>query len=283
VGEGFVRPYFDDGRIAIYHADCLLNCPEAFDGGGGFLLETLGPVDAIVTDPPYGDTSLVGDKADDRWISTASQVTNQLWCFGSMRYWLRSNPEFDNFWKYAQEIVWEKHNGSGFSTDRFSRVHEFALQWYRGKWGDLYHDTPKTQDATRRIVRHRNIQPPHKGSIGSVPYATEDGGDRLMRSVLQVRSENGRAVHPTQKPVGILTPLITYSVPRDGLVLDPFMGSGSTLVAAKQAGRRAIGIEIDERYCHLAAERLGQEVLDLEQPQSDPQQESVVAPEGAAR
>ena len=84
-----------------------------------------------------------------------------------------------------------------------------------------------------------------------------------MRSVLAVRSCHGYAVHPTQKPVGILHPLIEFSVPVSGIVLDPFAGSGSTLVAAREAGRRAIGIEVQERYCEIAAKRLAQGVLPL--------------------
>jgi site-specific DNA-methyltransferase (adenine-specific) len=88
-----------------------------------------------------------------------------------------------------------------------------------------------------------------------------------MRSVLQVRSEHGRAVHPTQKPLGILSPLISYSVPPGGLVLDPFMGSGSTLLAARQLGRRAIGIEADEAYCKAAVQRLGQGELLTQLPE----------------
>jgi site-specific DNA-methyltransferase (adenine-specific) len=69
--------------------------------------------------------------------------------------------------------------------------------------------------------------------------------------------------HVTQKPVELLTQLLRV-VPGDRLTaLDPFMGSGSTLVAAKYAGHRAIGIEIDERYCEIAAKRMAQEVLAL--------------------
>lgn len=89
----------------------------------------------------------------------------------------------------------------------------------------------------------------------------EDGGPRLMRSVLQVRSEHGRAVHPTQKPLGILRPLIQYSCSIDGTMLDPFAGSGSTLLAARELGRRAIGIEAREDYCEAAVKRLAQGVL----------------------
>lgn len=76
--------------------------------------------------------------------------------------------------------------------------------------------------------------------------------------------------HPTQKPLAVML-WILRRFP-DGLVLDPFMGSGTTLVAAKQLGRQAIGIEIEERYCEIAVKRLAQESLPLEPPEPQPEQ-----------
>jgi DNA modification methylase len=73
---------------------------------------------------------------------------------------------------------------------------------------------------------------------------------------------NTRAVHPTQKPVALMTWCISLAS-NPQTVLDPFMGSGTTLRAAKDLGRKAIGIEIEERYCEVAAERMAQEVLAL--------------------
>ena len=72
--------------------------------------------------------------------------------------------------------------------------------------------------------------------------------------------------HPTQKPVAVMMWCIEQA-PRDiKMVLDPFMGSGTTLVAAKRMGLECVGIEIEERYCEIAANRLGQGVLDFEGP-----------------
>lgn len=78
----------------------------------------------------------------------------------------------------------------------------------------------------------------------------------------QRQGERGSAHHPTQKPVALMRWILaTYLDEPGGAILDPYMGSGTTLRAAKDIGLRCIGIEIDERYCEIAAERLGQEVL----------------------
>lgn len=245
-----LKPYYEEDGIAIYHGDLREVLPQ-LPGGA----------DAVVTDPPYGDTSLDWDQPVKGWLDLVP--TCQVWCFGSLRFWLEHGADFRDAWTYAQEIVWEKHNGSGFHADRFKRVHELAVHWYRGPWSSLYKIVPVTLDATPRAVR-RKRRPAHTGHIEASSYRSEDGGPKLMRSVLRVRSEHGRAVHPTQKPVGIVDPLVRFSVPLGGLVLDPFMGSGTTLVAAKRSGRRAIGIEIEERYCEAAAERFAQQSLDID-------------------
>jgi len=238
-------PYYQEGGITIYHADCRE------------ILPLLDPVDAVITDPPYGVTALKWDVKVDGWVSLLP--TNCLWCFGSMNYFLAE--KFDG-WKYAQEIIWEKHNGSNVHADRFRRVHELIVQFYRGEWNALYRKPVFTPTALRRTVRTKT-RPTHFGKIDSTPYESEDGGPLLMRSVLFAQSCHGYADHPTQKPIQVIAPLIEYSCAPDGTVLDPFAGSGSTLVAAKQGGRRAIGIEAQEMYCEIAARRLAQGVLSL--------------------
>jgi site-specific DNA-methyltransferase (adenine-specific) len=81
---------------------------------------------------------------------------------------------------------------------------------------------------------------------------------------VSLQGESTNKAHPTQKPVGLMRWVIEKaSVPDDGVILDPFMGSGTTLRAAKDLGRKAIGIEIEERYCEIAAKRLQQSVMIL--------------------
>lgn len=82
--------------------------------------------------------------------------------------------------------------------------------------------------------------------------------------MLKVRSMHGRATHPTEKPVGIVQPLIEYACELGGTVLDPFAGSGSTAAAARLTGRRAVLIEADERYCDLIVDRLSQDMIPLD-------------------
>lgn len=219
-----------------------------------------GQIDCIITDPPYGETSLAWDTLCHQWPRLALQWLRpggSMWVFGSLRSFMSSAQSFEG-WNQAQDVLWEKHNGTNSFKDRFRRVHEHAVQFYQGKWADVYKQPLFTNDATARSVR-RKKRLPQWGDIGASAYTSQDGGPRLMRSVMFARSCHGSAVHPTQKPVDILKPLIEYSCPPGGVVLDPFMGSGSTGVAALQLGRRFIGIELNPEYVALARDRLNNE------------------------
>ncbi|MFF7561930.1 DNA-methyltransferase [Streptomyces pseudovenezuelae] len=211
--------------------------------------------DCIVTDPPYAETSLTWDRWPDGWPTLAATVANSMWCFGSMRMFFNRAPEFAA-WKLSQDVVWQKQNGTSLAADRFRRVHEYALHWYAGAWRDVYHDTPRDQYHGRdEGSRLRGASKgSHLGEAGNRVWS--DNGTRLMKSIIPASNLHRRSLHPTEKPLGILDPLIRYACPPGGLVVDPFAGSGSTLDAARQTGRRAIGIEAREDYCEAAARRL---------------------------
>jgi len=248
-----VTPYYADARVSLYLGDSRELMPSL-------------TADVVIADPPYGQTSLPWDRWPDGWLAALPSTATQMWCFGSLRLLMEHAPEFNvSGWKLAQDIVWEKHNGSNFQADRFRRIHELVAHFYRGPWGALHRDVQTTPDATKRTIRVKS-RPPHMGYIDATPYESRDGGPRIQRSVIRVRSTHGYAIHPTQKPIGILTPLVAYSCAADSTMLDPFAGSGSTLVAARELGIRAIGIEVDERYCELAAKRLAGEGLWTEVP-----------------
>ena len=217
-----------------------------------------GPFDMLLVDPPYGDTSLAWDKRCEGWIEAAGELlkpNGSMWVFGSMRFF--QEVGFGRKWKFAQDIVWEKHNGSGFHADRFKRVHEHVCQYYLASspWASVYNEVQKTLDATPRAVR-RKKRPAHTGHIEASHYVSEDGGPRIMRSVIYMRSMHGRAIHPTEKPADVLEILIRTSCPPDGIVGDLFAGSGAAGEAAMRAGRRYAGCEIDPEMAAKANNRL---------------------------
>lgn len=243
-----MKPYYEDDAVTLYLGDCRE------------VLPALGvTADCVIADPPYGETSLAWDRWPDGWLDVAATATRSMWCFGSLRMYMEHAEEFRAAgWKLSQDIIWEKHNGSGAFSDRFKRVHEQPSHWYRGAWGDIHHDVPTTPDAVARTVR-RMVKPAHWGDISpGITYATGDGDPRLMRSVIYVRSMHHKAIHRTQKPGGLLEPMITYACPPGGTIIEPFGGSCSSLVIARMTGRRGIAIELHEPQAEEAAKWLCQ-------------------------
>lgn len=144
-------------------------------------------------------------------------------------------------------------------------------------FGDLMLAPP---DGTRQTLVWR--KPPNAGVRGATakrrrdleaiyligPWPTGFGGTTSLLTTRESttggpHSIQGRYGHPHTKPGDLMTELITMCPP--GTIADPFTGSGSTLVAAKALGRRAVGVEIDERYCETAALRLSQDALPIGQ------------------
>ena len=147
-------PYYATDDVTIYRGDCLRVLPHL----------PARSVDLILTDPPYGDTSLGWDVPVRRWLPLAARClkpSGSLWCFGSLRAFLAHAAEFRG-WKLAQDVVWEKHNGSNFHADRFRRVHEHAVQFYpaSARWAAIYKAPVTTDDAVKRVVRQKT-RPPH--------------------------------------------------------------------------------------------------------------------------
>ena len=243
-------PYYQDECVTLYHGDVMTLAPS-------LCLHA----DAVITDPPYGETSLEWDKWPEGWPAVAAKVTSQMWCFGSLRMFMDKSYDLKG-WKLAQDIVWQKHNGSNPSNDRFRRVHEMTAHFYREgeAWSDLFKSPVFTNSATARTVR-RKKRPPHWGEIGESVYESHDGGPRLEESVIYCRSCHGYATNETQKPEGIVRPLIQYSVPTGGTVVDFFAGSGTVLAVAREMGRKAIGFEKRESQCQDIVKRLSQGLL----------------------
>lgn len=235
--------------VQLLHGDCR------------DVLREHGPFDLLIADPPYGDTNCEWDSRVEGWHKVARDLlkpTGSLWVFGSMRFFLETGWEFRDLFRYAQDVVWEKHNGSAFHADRFKRVHEHVVQYYRAdaKWAQIYNDVQKTPGAVARTVYRNKRRPNHFGAIATSYYKSEDSGPRIMRSVIFMRSCHGRAIHPTEKPDALLEILIHTSCPPGGIVGDMFAGSGAAGEAAMRAGRNYVGCELDLIMANKATRRL---------------------------
>lgn len=225
-----MTPYYDQDGITIYHGDCLDVIP------------TLEAVDLIVTDPPYGISYQSNMRQGRLDPITRDDVVPAEWVRS-----LRKSCQA----RTATVIYWFANESSLCETRDILKASGFALNvtlvW--DKQGQVLGDLNDYGRQTEYIV------------YASAPDKPRLNGGRDPNLISVPRVDPRRIVHPAEKPVALLSYLIVRSTAPREVVLDPFMGSGSTLVAAQQLGRRAIGIEIEERYCETAVKRLAQGVL----------------------
>ena len=244
-------------RIALHHADF-------FDG---IDLVPDGAVDLAIVDPPYGLGKDYGNDSDciaaheyldfsKRWIDA---LLPKLTADGSLYVFLtwQHSPEVFSYLKthlfMINEIIWDRRVPSmGGSTRKFSSVHDSIGFFARSRRYHFDLDSIRiAYDPETKKARSRSIFVGKKWlEIGFNPK------DVWSMTRLH-RQDPERVDHPTQKPLAVIERMVRASCPADGLVLDPFMGSGTTAVAAMRQGRRFAGFEINPDYLAVARRRLG--------------------------
>ena len=223
-------------------------------------------VDLLLADPPYGLGKDYGNDSDkmasadylawtEQWIDTALpklKENGSLYIFLTWRY----SPEIFVMLKQRMsmmnEIIWDRRVPSmGGSVRKYSSVHDSIGFFVKAK--DYYFDLDAIRipyDAVTKKARSRKIFEGAKWL--ELGYNPKD-----IWSVSRLHREHAeREDHPTQKPLEIIERMIKASCPVGGVVLDPFMGSGTTAVAARNCGRDFVGFELNRDYCQRIVERL---------------------------
>ena len=235
-----MKPYYQDKWVTIYHGDCREVLPRIETG-----------VDIILTSPPYNVGLAYGESFDDKaaegefrqamadWVSLAFGLANDSSRFyvavgERMLWWFKEMAEGIG-WTYAQLLVWCKPN--------VVTARKISGDWgYMTDWFLEFRKGPRTPMLNK-------IQ--GLTTFNWFRYAYPQSNFNHL----------DKKVHPAQWPAQLPRHILGRTP--GSVVLDPFMGSGSVLEAAKRLNRYSIGIEIEERYCEIAANRCRQEVMDF--------------------
>lgn len=235
------NPYYADESVTLYHGDALE------------VLPSLPEVAAVVTDPPYGVLDLEWD-APVPWEALAWPLVAPGGFVCTFGLLMTLAPvcaalEAAGFEREA-EMVWCRGT-LGTGGDRFGRSHELFAVHFKPPRHAPRVDRVRVPYAPASKPSPSHNRHPLGAAPGSVWYVHETSGSYAAHE------------HETAKPLPLMTRLVDALSDPGDLILDPFMGSGTTLRAAKDLGRRAIGIDSREWCCEATAARLSQEVLDF--------------------
>lgn len=242
-----MKEYYAHGGITIYHGNCLSVIPNI-------------NADIALTSPPYNTlpkkhqpSGLHAERRTgvNKWIQKCTEGYSDSMPEVKYQIWLRTIVQ--GLLACCKGLVWINHkvryrDGLAVHPLRFLPFDLYAeVIWDRG---------------ISMALNCKRFSPSHEGLWGfGSPHWWNDDQNKTM-SVWRIAPQRSED-HPCPFPELLAGRIILASCPPDGVVLDPFMGSGTTLRVAKNLGRRAIGIETEEKYCEIAARRLGQEVLPL--------------------
>ena len=239
-----MTPYYSDDLVTIYHGDAL-DVIAGLSGG----------VDAVITDPPYASGTrheasksssgamLRAGRFSERPIDLDQMTTTGfVWLLRAIAHGVY--PMLAEGGSFLSFIDWRQWPNLVGAIETVNLRVQGMIVWDKGHFG-----MGNGFRSQHELICHAS-----KG----VPTIYDRGVGNVIAFPRQEPVD-----HPSPKPVGLMRVLIETVTPSGGLVLDPFMGGGTTLRAAKASGRRAIGIEVDEGYCEKAAIRCSQETLGL--------------------
>lgn len=219
-----MKPYYQDKSCTIYHGDCRE------------ILPTLDKVDLVLTDPPYGKKISMIES-----FGKANKSNTQTYNISSWD----NMPMPETTFLLCKEVS-QNQIIFGFNyLCNFLPPTSAIIVWdkkLKNNWEDTFADCEiiwTSFNHPPRVYRHL--------WHGACRASETNKGDYKK--------------HPTQKPLVVITWLLNKYLKEKEAVLDPYLGSGTTLRAAKDLGRKAIGIEIEEKYCEISARRLEQESL----------------------
>ena len=231
-------------EIRLYHGDCLKLMKDIPDES----------VDMILTDPPYGVTRCVWDKVqpfEPMW-EEYRRIIKPNGCIAIFAGEPFSSALVQsNLKMYRYELIWKKDIHSDFlnANRKPLKIHDKIQIFYKKQ--PIYNP----QMTSGKAYNNRGIKRESECYGKMYSYeAKSEITERYLSTVLEFKREVG--IHSTQKPVPLLAWLIRTYTDADDVVLDSFMGSGSTGVACVQEGRRFIGIEQKRRYFEIAQRRI---------------------------